>query len=51
VNNLLRKSTTTEANLEHISHKEEGIPKAFSRWLKNPTENWKLGTAIVKEIS
>jgi hypothetical protein len=34
VNNLARKSTTTKADLKHISHKEEDIPKAFSRWLK-----------------
>jgi hypothetical protein len=51
VDNLSRKSTTAEADLKHITHKEEDIPKAFSKWLKNPTENWQLGTEIVQEIS
>jgi hypothetical protein len=35
----IKKSTMTEADLKHVSHREEDIPKAFREWLKNPTEN------------
>jgi len=50
VGNLSRKSTTTEADLRHVNHKED-IPKAFRTWLKNPTKNWQLSTEILQEIS
>jgi hypothetical protein len=31
---FIKKLTTTEADLKHVSHREEDIPKAFREWLK-----------------
>jgi hypothetical protein len=51
VDNLSRKSTTTAADLRHLTHSECDLPEPFRRWLENPKENWHLGTEIVTCLS
>jgi hypothetical protein len=51
VDNLSRKSTTTNSDLSHLTHGEKDLPKALRNWLINPNENWNLGTEIVNALS
>jgi hypothetical protein len=51
VDNLSRKSTSSTTDLSHLTHTEKDLPKPFQDWLKNPSENWQLGTEIVQALS